>query len=86
MSTKRTKGPAASNMEEWRLEAVLVSLLELSDSQGRLLCPPFRILESRQVIFSTICLNFFVCSLCMCETFFKKFILFFRNFRNIMKK
>lgn len=31
-------------MEEWRFEAVLCTILELTDGGGRLLCPPFRVL------------------------------------------
>lgn len=54
MSLRRTaKTLNPSIVEEWRLEAVMASLLDLSDSQGRLLCPPFRILESKDV-----CLTF----------------------------
>lgn len=52
MSLRRTtRTPnfvTTSAVDEWRLEAVMASLLDLSDNQGRLLCPPFRVLESKE--------------------------------------
>jgi len=38
---------AGQGLEDWRLEAVLASLLQLNDGKGRLLCPPFRVLPPR---------------------------------------
>ncbi|KAK0426173.1 hypothetical protein QR680_009571 [Steinernema hermaphroditum] len=39
---------ASESVERWMLEALLVSLVELTDSDGRLLSPPFRVLASRE--------------------------------------
>lgn len=44
----RTPLPA-SQPEEWRLEASIVSLLTLTDEDNRLICPPFRILPTSEV-------------------------------------
>ncbi|KAI1728891.1 bromodomain-containing protein [Ditylenchus destructor] len=42
------RNEAAEPALEERLEAVLASLLTLTDNQNRLLCPPFRVLDSRE--------------------------------------
>ncbi|KAI6225826.1 hypothetical protein M3Y95_00738000 [Aphelenchoides besseyi] len=42
-SVKREPSPKP---EEWRMEALLCAILDEHDSQGRLLCPPFRVLAS----------------------------------------
>ncbi|KAI6178614.1 hypothetical protein M3Y98_00519700 [Aphelenchoides besseyi] len=42
-SAKREPSPKP---EEWRMEAVVCAILDEHDSQGRLLCPPFRVLAS----------------------------------------
>jgi hypothetical protein len=49
MSTRGAKKTEESTIEEYRLEAVLASLLQLSDNQNRLLCPPFRVLDTKEV-------------------------------------
>lgn len=76
MSLRRTtRTPnfvTTSAVDEWRLEAVMASLLDLSDNQGRLLCPPFRVLESKEVFFYILKKMFF--------------LIFFRSFQYIMNK
>lgn len=32
--------------DDWKVEAVLGAILEVADEQGRILCPPFRVLPS----------------------------------------
>ena len=45
----RTPTPA-SQPEEWRLEAAIVSLLNLADEDNRLISQPFRVLPKPEVI------------------------------------
>uniref|UniRef100_A0A1I7S1Y9 Protein polybromo-1 n=1 Tax=Bursaphelenchus xylophilus TaxID=6326 RepID=A0A1I7S1Y9_BURXY len=46
---EETNSKTAKNepIEEWRLQAVVCAILDLTDKQGRLLCPPFRVLAPR---------------------------------------
>src|SRR4051812_31261116 len=34
------------SVEEWRMEAVICAILEERDKDGRIICPPFRVLVS----------------------------------------
>ncbi|CAD5207839.1 unnamed protein product [Bursaphelenchus okinawaensis] len=38
------KTPKSEPVDPWRFQAVICAILDLTDKQGRLLCPPFRIL------------------------------------------
>lgn len=48
--TTRTPVPISNTtVDKWKLEAVMASILDLTDNRGRLICPPFRVLESKEV-------------------------------------
>ncbi|KAL7077171.1 hypothetical protein ACQ4LE_004109 [Meloidogyne hapla] len=47
-TTKRSPTPVADQIEQWRLEAAIVSMLTLTDKDNRLISPPFRVLPTPQ--------------------------------------
>jgi hypothetical protein len=48
MFASRTPTPNCV-LDEWRMEAAIVSILQLTDSEKQLICPPFRLLDPPEV-------------------------------------